>query len=176
MLHALWAVQVQLERLGLPIGHLPTTRMILSVDPAAWDDEHVTVLAAMLSRPAGVGNPYVIAAQGAAADFGPRPRPVRICRVCGCTDDTPCSTPLGTCAWSAGDAALCTSCEGHVAALDQAQADVRLQRLEAVAIHARAVMNDLQQYPDGSIVPHLLDSDENDGQSLRDALDALART
>lgn len=34
----------------------------------------------------------------------------RVCRVCGCTDSTPCQTPDGPCHWVEPD--LCSACVG----------------------------------------------------------------
>jgi len=159
MLSALWAVQLQFERLGIPIGHIPARRLILAVDPAN-DDQQAAVLAAVFEAAASSHTPT------------PMPPPTRACRVCGCTNWTPCMTVLGPCAWSATSPDVCTSCDGSIAALDTARDSDRMRRLETVAKHARPVMNDLTEYGP-SIVPHLLDTDQNDGEFLRQALAAL---
>ena len=37
------------------------------------------------------------------------------CRVCGCTDSTPCLGPFGPCGWAEPD--LCDNCEGSALVL-----------------------------------------------------------
>jgi hypothetical protein len=64
----------------------------------------------------------------------------------------------------------CARCQELALRLEEAKRYIA--KLEAVEIAARAVMAHLSKYG-SSIVPHLIDTDDNDGEYLRRALRAL---